>query len=290
VRRGYRPESTLSTAGPGATGPIGSATVTPVVTIDAKGRVTGLTSATIAGLSPISETALSGTTVLTSAALGKMQACTVATAYTVTLPTPVGCAGSQVGIRVTPGSTNLLTLATAAGNIDGAATRIMWAGESAMVESDGTNWVKIAGKAIPMVGSVYRSAAQSIANASQPTISHDSTIYDGTGLMCDVVTNHRINILRPAPYSISAVDSLATSSASALRFALGILRSGVSIRAVEMSFLANSFPSIGLTTQNINCAAGDYITTNIYQTSGVAINTGTSEPFCTLEVTEISSW
>lgn len=40
--------ATLKNTGPGATGPLGSATVAPVVTIDAQGRVTGLTSATIA--------------------------------------------------------------------------------------------------------------------------------------------------------------------------------------------------------------------------------------------------
>ena len=40
--------TTLKATGPGATGPIGSTTTTPVVTIDAEGRVTALTSATIA--------------------------------------------------------------------------------------------------------------------------------------------------------------------------------------------------------------------------------------------------
>lgn len=45
---GTYPNPTLGTTGPGATGPLGSATVVPVVTIDAKGRVTGLTSTTIA--------------------------------------------------------------------------------------------------------------------------------------------------------------------------------------------------------------------------------------------------
>jgi hypothetical protein len=38
---------TLKNTGPGATGPIGSATVAPIVTIDAQGRVTGLTGTTI---------------------------------------------------------------------------------------------------------------------------------------------------------------------------------------------------------------------------------------------------
>ena len=43
---GSYPNPTLAAAGPGATGPIGSASVIPVVTIDAKGRVTALGSAT----------------------------------------------------------------------------------------------------------------------------------------------------------------------------------------------------------------------------------------------------
>lgn len=44
---GTYPNPTLTTAGPGATGPLGSGTTVPVVTIDAKGRVTGLTSTAI---------------------------------------------------------------------------------------------------------------------------------------------------------------------------------------------------------------------------------------------------
>lgn len=49
---GTYPNPTLATAGPGATGPLGSATVAPIVTIDAKGRVTALSSATISGVAP----------------------------------------------------------------------------------------------------------------------------------------------------------------------------------------------------------------------------------------------
>ena len=45
---GLLPNANLDAVGPGATGPIGSATVAPVVTINAQGRVTALTSATIA--------------------------------------------------------------------------------------------------------------------------------------------------------------------------------------------------------------------------------------------------
>lgn len=43
---GTYPNPTLATAGGGAAGPTGSATVTPIVTVDAKGRVTALSFAT----------------------------------------------------------------------------------------------------------------------------------------------------------------------------------------------------------------------------------------------------
>lgn len=43
---------TLKNTGPGATGPLGGATVAPIITIDAQGRVTALTSTTITGVTP----------------------------------------------------------------------------------------------------------------------------------------------------------------------------------------------------------------------------------------------
>lgn len=49
---GTYPSPTLAAFGGGAAGPIGSATVAPVVTVDAKGRVSALTSATISGVAP----------------------------------------------------------------------------------------------------------------------------------------------------------------------------------------------------------------------------------------------
>lgn len=49
---GNLPNPTLATAGPGATGPIGDGTHVAVVTIDAKGRVTALTSTVITGAAP----------------------------------------------------------------------------------------------------------------------------------------------------------------------------------------------------------------------------------------------
>lgn len=49
---GNYPAPELVATGPGVTGPFGSATTVPIITIDAKGRVTGLTSTTVSGVVP----------------------------------------------------------------------------------------------------------------------------------------------------------------------------------------------------------------------------------------------
>jgi len=49
---GTYPNPTLAAAGGGAAGPIGDATHTPAVTVDAKGRVTALSSVAITGTAP----------------------------------------------------------------------------------------------------------------------------------------------------------------------------------------------------------------------------------------------
>jgi hypothetical protein len=61
VKAGGIGTTELANAGPGATGPVGSSSVIPVVTIDAKGRVTALTSA-----SPQLDTVGAGTDIATN--------------------------------------------------------------------------------------------------------------------------------------------------------------------------------------------------------------------------------
>ena len=53
--------TTLKNTGPGTTGPIGSTTTVPVVSIDAQGRVTALTSASLSTYAPLASPALTGT-------------------------------------------------------------------------------------------------------------------------------------------------------------------------------------------------------------------------------------
>ena len=64
-----------------------------------------------------------------------------AAAFTVTLPSPSGISGRQYTIKKIDASANAVTIASASGNIDGAATKILSAQwQAAQMVSDGVNW------------------------------------------------------------------------------------------------------------------------------------------------------
>src|SRR5215472_17737556 len=58
--------------------------------------------------------------------------------FTITLPTPVGITGTIYTVKNI--NTGTVTLATAAGNIDGSATQSLATNAAFTVQSDGTNW------------------------------------------------------------------------------------------------------------------------------------------------------
>lgn len=101
--------ATLKNTGPGATGPLGSATVAPIVTIDAQGRTTALSSATITpaigsvtGLGTGVGTALgtnvgtAGSVVVNGGALGTPSSGTLTSATG--LPISTGVSGLGTGV------------------------------------------------------------------------------------------------------------------------------------------------------------------------------------------------
>jgi len=65
-------------------------------------------------------------------------------AFTVALPSPSSIAGRQYTIKKIDSSANTVTIASTAGNIDGATTKVLssqW--QAARVVSDGSNWFVI---------------------------------------------------------------------------------------------------------------------------------------------------
>lgn len=152
---------TLKNTGPGATGPIGSTTVTPVVTIDAQGRVTALSSATIAGAVSsvtggigVTATPTTGAVVVSSPVTTRNNTATTDTVTSTDKGTTVTESNaSAVAVAITTSGfvatdyftaknlgAGVVTYTPSSGTINGATTLVCNQGQSSDVYFDGTNW------------------------------------------------------------------------------------------------------------------------------------------------------
>jgi hypothetical protein len=183
---------------------------------------------------------------LTSATWNVVKATTGA--HTVTLPAP--SAGLVLGVRIDPASTKLVTLGQHATDlIDGQAARVMWAGEKAVLLSDGTDWFKVAGQSVPMVCSMYASSGQTITSGSQTPIALDTAVVDNTGLMADT-TNQRISILRPNPLTVIGSvrwNNLSVDTARVISV-MSVVQQGIGATNYtgEQSALSGSYPFVSV--------------------------------------------
>jgi hypothetical protein len=212
-------------------------------------------------------------------------------AHTVTLPAPALSSGKPqlVGVLVDPTSTKLVTLAPhGAETIDGASSRILWAGESAVLLTDGTNWFKVAGKSIPMCAQMYLTAAQSIADATITAVNIDTTLNDNTGLLADPV-NHRINVQRTGVYD--AVGGVQYSAFTG-RAQVQVYKNGIAgiLLVKEEVYGAGGYPAPCATTVGVSLASGDYVQTAAYQQSGAANALFVDVPGNILQLAEKPSW
>lgn len=272
----------------------GASTITTVT--DKRGVITVSSSlGDMLSVLTASEVAVTGTVTLDSTAFGKMHKCSGTTAdYTVTLPAASGNSGKFIGFRMEGGLTKLVTLdGNASETIDGTTTRIMWANETAVLMCDGTGWVKIFGKSIPMFANMKRTTAQSITNATETIVAMGSTVDDNSGLLADT-TNGRVNIKRPGIYNCSGFVTLESMASG------NSVSGGVSKNAAggnDSPNASNNFSVSGSgfvaasSAANFKCVAGDFIVTWVFHNNGASKNTRTAatvQP--TLSVAEIPSW
>lgn len=144
----------------------------------------------------------------TTATIDRVHVCSGTSAdYTVTLPAASGNAGRRLWFRMAP-LASLSKRVTLDGNssetIDGATTRVMWAGETCELLCDGSNWFKVAGKTIPMTCKMKRTTNSSnIANNTVTLVPCPTSVSDPTGAMADT-GNGRITILRTGLYAVRA--------------------------------------------------------------------------------------
>lgn len=224
--------------------------------------------------------------------ISRMHVCSGTSAdYTVTLPAASGNTGKLIGFRMATGLTKLVTLdGNASETIDGSLTRIMWAGESAILLCDGSNWFKVAGKPLPMVCSMNRSTNQTaVVPSTSTTITINNVLFDNTGMMGNTGST-RIDVKRTANYITNCVVRWATSPSQAdcsAYFRKNATTDFIQVGCVP--FGATSF--VAPTSQSSaiqSLTAGDYLNLRGYQTSSGNCDVAGLDSSLTL--VEIPAW
>lgn len=235
---------------------------------------------------PRDPVSVTGTTTLTTAALGKLHICSGTSAdYTVTLPTAASCANESISFAMAAGLTKLVTIdANGTETIDGALTRMMYANETATLFSDGTTWIKTAGKTLPIAAQMSRDAAQSISDVTVTKILFDAIVFNAAGC-ADATTNDRFDIKRSGKYLVSGSWYLNVGS--------GFLQSRIHVDAAEVktAVLPQANAGLPIISETFDLTAGSYVELHVYHQSGSAQNTATaSATRPRMTITEIPSW
>lgn len=231
------------------------------------------------------EVPITGAVTLAAGAFGVMHVCSGTTAdYTVGLPAASGNSGKIIGLRMSAALTKVVSIdADASELIDGSTVRPMWASEVAILLCDGTGWVKIAGKTIPLQAEIRRVSAQSVPSSTFTDVDFDSIQKDSAG-MADLASD-RINCKRAGTYQVRGRGVYPDPSGSTT---VGITRQ-VRIHK-NGAYLDNAFPDYGqripVVNSPISLAAGDYVGINLYQANGVAENVAN----IFLLVLEVPTW
>ena len=234
-----------------------------------------------------SEVVISGTANLS---VGRMHVCAGSSAYTVTMPNPVGNTGKFVGVRIT--NTNLVTVTHfSTEGIDGQASRIMWRYESAIMMSDGANWYKVAGKSIPMACTMTRNASFNVTYNAVYFILFDTSVVDNTALMADTTVNNRIKILRTSNYLMSAgvgMNPITNSSNTQIVAYTG----GTPIVASTITGTVSTAIALVMQTAGSGSAsAGDYFAAYAQQTqASTAAAAGITGGSTFISVVEVPQW
>lgn len=223
-------------------------------------------------------------TTTATATISRFHVCTGTTSdYTVTLPAASGLTGKLLGIRMSPALTKLVTIdGNASETIDGSLTRVMWAGESCLLLCDGSNWFKIAGKSIAMTAQMSRAAAQSISDSTVTKIAFDTVVFNAGG-MADATTNDRFDIVRPGRFQVMCSWYVSVSGTA--------VQSRIHVNGSER-FTEQVVPTvIPIAIQTFDLALADTVEFNVYQVTGGARNTDTSDPVQPrMTVEELGPW
>jgi hypothetical protein len=228
-------------------------------------------------LSVLSSAEISVTTTATLT-IGRMHVCSGTSAdYTVTLPAVSGNAGKFVGVRMAPGLTKFVTVdGASAETIDGAASRLMWAQESAILMCDGSTWTKVAGRSRAMLCTMARSANVSVTANTNTKIDIDTTLVDNTALMADT-TNKRIYARRTGNYRLYPTARINVGADSPRMNVWADLNGGTNYNSLgEASALNGAYATVSRSEVKA-LTAGDYMEISVFtDVSSTAQGDGTT--------------
>jgi hypothetical protein len=168
------------------------------------------------------------TNTLTAADFGKMEICTGAASYTLTLPSPTGNAGKYIDFTFLPTANALVTLLPPSGTIDGQASIIYGANEGCTLYCDGTNYCVIWQKLFKPSFFATLSAPIIVPYLTFIKVPFDLTTFN-TGGFYDNVTNFRFTPLYPGIYSCYLSGQLLVASGTVNNeFTMDIYKNGSS--------------------------------------------------------------
>jgi len=187
-----------------------------------------------------------------------------------------------------------LVAGTASGgdSIDGQVTRVMWAGESAVLMCTGAGWAKIAGVSKPLsCGAFPTTGVTAAASPTLTLIPLGASIFDTSGLMASLGDN-RIKVLRPGVYRVSA-NIYYQSGASVASSAQCIVNKNGVTGAVgsftEWRTIPAAEPYRSIYIDDASLSAGDYIPLMARISTARAVYT-TDATWTFLKISEVISW
>jgi len=236
------------------------------------------------------EIAVTGTA---TATIDRRHVCSGTTAnYTVTLPAASGNAGRRLWLRMSAALTKLVTLdGNGSETIDGALTRVMWAGESCELLSDGSNWFKVSGKTKPIEACARRVGSNQGIDPSTWTQIVMNSLTRGQAFAWDS-GNGRLVVPRDGTYLVSSYYYATGGPANCYigAFVDSVSNSGVN-NGLGTNLHVGGSVSTGSTFQKVACTAGQYACASIYALGAAMTVLGdTAGVYPEVTIQEVPSW
>jgi hypothetical protein len=144
--------------------------------------------------------------------------------YTVTLPAAGSNSGKLIGFACPITNTILVTLdGNGSETIDGSLTRVLRAGETCVLESNGSGWEKRYGTFLPCRAMISRTAAGTIGRNTWTQITYGTTGLDNQ----TIVSGDTLVIPRAGLYRVRALTSITTASGTGINNTFDFILSGV---------------------------------------------------------------